>query len=229
MEDKELDEILEYAAEDMDSEEETELAAKAERQISKKTKRASDTVWYQSVLQYIHDLVYLIAIIVVVSLLLFRVVVVSGSSMYDTLVDGDYLLVLSNVLYRQPEQGDVVVASKQSFDNGTPIVKRVIATEGQTVDIDFAMGIVYVDGVALDEPYTYTATTNFEGIAFPLTVDDGCVFVMGDNRRDSKDSRDPEIGLIDEREILGKVIFLCLPGTHKGQIARDFSRIGVVS
>lgn len=184
--------------------------------------------WQGTMLMYLHDLVYLLAGLILVFLLLFRVVVVSGTSMNSTLLDGDYLLLLSNTFYHNPQYGDIIVASKKSFDNGTPIVKRVIATEGQTVDIDFFAGIVYVDGVALEEPYTLTPTTISEGIEFPLTVDDGCLFVMGDNRNGSKDSRHPEIGLIDKREVLGKVFFLFIPGTNNGEEKQDFGRIGVV-
>ena len=119
--------------------------------------------------------------------------------------------------------------SQDSFNDGEPIIKRVIATEGQTVDIDFEAGTVYVDGVALEEDYTYTLTTNEEGMTFPLTVDEGCIFVMGDNRGRSKDSRDPEIGLIDEREVLGKAVFLVFPGTHGGEHERQFGRIGALT
>ena len=97
------------------------------------------------------------------------------------------------------------------------------------MDIDFVAGLVYVDGVALDEPYTLTPTTLYEGMQFPLVVDEGCVFVMGDNRNESKDSRSPDIGLLDEREILGRAVFLFLPGTDKNTQPRDFSRIGVLS
>lgn len=184
--------------------------------------------WQKNVLLYLHDLVYLLAAIIVVFLLCFRIVVVSGTSMNKTLLDGDYLLLLGDVFYRNPQQGDVIVASKDSFDNGAPIVKRVIATEGQVVDIDFAAGIVYVDGKALDEPYTFTPTNLPEGADFPQIVQDGCIFVMGDNRNDSKDSRNPEIGQIDCREVLGKVVYLFLPGTNRGTQQRDFGRIGVV-
>lgn len=185
--------------------------------------------WQQNLLLYLHDLIYLVAGLIVVSLLFLRIVVVSGTSMNVTLLDGDYMLVLSNLFYRNPQQGDVVVVSKQAYDNGTPIVKRVIATEGQMVDIDFELGIVYVDGVALDEPYTYTATTTRGGISFPLVVDEGCIFVLGDNRAVSRDSRSVDIGLIDEQEVLGKVVFLFLPGTNYGQFERDWTRIGGVS
>lgn len=180
----------------------------------------------KNILVYLHDIICLLCAVLLIFLLVFRVAIVSGASMYDTLVDGDYLLLLGNVFYTDPKYGDIVVIKKASFDNGTPIVKRIIATEGQTVDIDFEAGIVYVDGTALNEPYTYTPTNQGEGISFPLTVDAGCVFVMGDNRNISKDSRSPEIGLIDKREILGKAIFLFIPGTDEGRLPRQYYRIG---
>ncbi len=183
----------------------------------------------KSVLTYLHDLVYLLAAIVLIFLLLFRVVVVSGSSMKATLVDGDYLLLLSSTFYGEPKPGDIIVASKDSYDHGEPIIKRVIATQGQEVNIDFDTGVVTVDGTELDEPYIYTPTTINEGVNFPIVVDDGCVFVMGDNRGNSLDSRSNEIGLIDVREILGKAVLLFLPGTDKGTTSRDFSRIGGLS
>ena len=178
-------------------------------------------------LDYMHDIVFLLAIMLLVFVLVFRVVVVSGPSMKTTLVDGDYLIVLSSALAGDPEPGDIIVASKADFKDGEPIIKRVIATEGQVVDIDFATGIVTVDGVVLDEPYVKDGTKLYEGVDFPLTVDEGCLFVMGDNRNQSKDSRDPDIGLIDERQVLGHAIFLVWPGTDGGQTDRDFGRIGV--
>jgi len=182
----------------------------------------------KSVLAYFRDVVFLVTAVVLVFSLCFRVVVVSGPSMKNTLVDGDWLLLLGNTLYREPAKGDIVVVSKESYDDGTPIIKRVIALEGQTVDIDFESGIVYVDGVALDEPYTRTLTTTPEGFVFPATVPQGCVFVLGDNRDNSRDSRYPDIGMVDKREILGKAVFLFLPGNEKGSAVRDFSRIGGV-
>jgi signal peptidase I len=105
----------------------------------------------------------------------------------------------------------------------------VIATEGQVVDIDFVTGNVYVDGKLLQEDYIYSPTTNPEGMSFPLVVEDGCIFVLGDNRGRSKDSRDPDIGLIDKREVLCKAFFLLLPGTDHDRSPRDFSRFGVIS
>ena len=195
---------------------------------AQKTQERSPEDFWKSVMLYVHDLLYLLIIALTVLLFCFRIVIVSGSSMKATLLDGDYLLLLSSTFYRSPERGDIVVISKSSFDKGEPIVKRVIATEGQKVDIDFEKGIVYVDGKALEEPYTFTPTTNAEGITFPVTVDDGCIFVLGDNRGISLDSRSREIGMIDCREVIGKAIFLFFPGTDNGHASRDFSRIGAI-
>ena len=187
--------------------------------------------WKSGLLLYIHDLIYMLAAIMLVFLLLFRMVIVSGSSMYSTLWDGDWLLLISGTFYQDPEYGDIIVACKDSFNDGEAIIKRVIATEGQQVDIDFDAGIVFVDGTALDEPYTFTPTNYSEGMVFPLIVEEGCVFAMGDNRNNSRDSRDPSIGQIDRREILGKAVFLIFPGTgeYGNKASRDFSRIGALS
>ena len=189
-----------------------------------KTENRKDTL-----LLYLHDFVTWLVVILLVFLLLFRVVVVSGPSMNSTLVHGDYLLLINNVFYRNPQQGDIIVAAKDSFKDGEPIIKRVIATEGQWVDIDFEAGIVYVNGTALDEPYTNTPTNLYEGVDFPLMVDEGCLFVMGDNRNESKDSRSLEIGQIDQREILGRAIFLFLPGADPVTAQMNFQRIGALS
>lgn len=179
-------------------------------------------------LSTLRDITFWITGIVLAYSLLFRIVTVSGPSMNSTLVHGDCLFLVGNLLAGEPEYGDIIVASKKSFDNGSPIIKRVIATEGQTVDIDFVSGVVYVDGVALDESYTLTSTHTREGMDFPLTISEGCLFVMGDNRAVSKDSRSPDIGLIDKREVLGKAIFLLFPGNNHGLEERNFSRIGAL-
>lgn len=198
----------------------------------KKTQKKEDAPelnWKQNVVLYLHDLLYMMLFMIAVFLVAFRIIVVSGPSMYDTLLDGDYLLLLSNVFYHNPQYGDIVVASKESFDDGKPIIKRVIATEGQMVDIDFAQGVVYVDGVALQEDYTYTPTNVEEGMQFPLIVEDGCVFLMGDNRNGSLDSRSTQIGQVDKRELLGKALFLMLPGTDPGELSPDYGRIGGIA
>ena len=179
-------------------------------------------------LDYLHDVVYILAVVLLLFTFCVRVVIVSGSSMFSTLADGDCLLLLNRPLCGELKYGDIVVAGMDRFKDGEAIVKRVIATEGQTVDIDFRAGIVYVDGVALDEPYIYTPTHMAEGMEFPLVVEEGCLFLMGDNRGDSRDSRAPEIGLVDEREVLGRAIFLVMPGTGRGEYTVEFDpgRIG---
>lgn len=179
----------------------------------------------------LHDLVYILAFVTIFFVFALRVVSVSGSSMYPTLVDRDYVTLLSNVFYRDIEPGDIVVARVPTFDE-EPIVKRVIATAGQTVDIDFEQGVVYVDGAALEEDYIFEPTHNqfYErGVTFPLTVDQGHVFLLGDNRNDSYDSRLSLIGQVDTRYVLGKVVFLMLPGYDERTQTRTFGRIGVIS
>ena len=200
-----------------------------EMDVKKKKKKPEEKLtWQQSLVLYMQDLSHMLIAIMIVFLLIFRVIVVSGDSMMDTLIDGDYLLCLSNVFYKNPQPGDVIVASKQSFDDGAAIIKRVIATEGQIVDIDFDRGIVYVDGLPIEEDYIKNLTTRSEGVIFPLIVEEGCIFVLGDNRAVSKDSRHPEIGLIDTRQVLGKALFLMLPGVDEDSKLRDFDRTGAI-
>ena len=128
--------------------------------------------------------------------------------MNNTLFHGDKMVVLD--LPYTPKQGDIVVFRKDEY-KPEALVKRVIATEGQTVEIDFDKGIVYVDGVALDEPYTADYTyipIDFSGVQ---TVPEGCVFVMGDNRNHSADSRSDKYGMIDTSKIVGRVVLPVLP------------------
>ena len=220
--------VPEHVDMDKDTDDEETPARPIRRR--KKKEDEEELSWQESLLMTLHDLVGLVAIVVIVFVLLFRIVVVNGSSMYNTLWHNDYLLVMSNVLCGSYDPGDIIVASKDSFNDGEPIIKRVIATEGQTVDIDFGAGVVYVDGQALEEEYTYTPTNVSEGVAFPLTVAEDCIFVMGDNRNRSRDSRYPDIGMVDEREVLGKAVLLIFPGTgdEENRAPRDFSRLGVL-
>ena len=158
-----------------------------------------------------------------------RIVRVSGESMRETLQDQDMLVVLNNWLCGTYEQGDIVILQRDDFYGGEPIVKRVIATEGQTVDIDFDAGVVYVDGTALEEPYTREPTWTQEGTEFPLTVPEGCIFVMGDNRNDSDDSRDSALGPVDTRCVLGRALLLAVPGPTADTDQRDWSRVGILN
>ena len=157
-----------------------------------------------------------------------RLIGVDGHSMVPTLQDGDRLLVLTSLLDNDYQYGDIVVLRKESFME-EPIVKRVIAVEGQTVAIDFASGVVYVDDQPLEEPYINEPTYVEEGTQFPLTVPEGSIFVMGDNRNHSSDSRSSDLGTVDTRYVIGKAVFLLFPGADEGTTERDFSRIGPIT
>ena len=179
--------------------------------------------WVQSLFRDL-DVIYIFVAIILLNVLLFRVTVVNGGSMNQTLVDGDKLLLISNTVYRNPKQGDIIVASKDSFRDGECIVKRIIATEGQLVEIDFENRVIKVDGQVLEESYAYFAANDrdplhFEGVTFPQVVPEGCVFVMGDNRNHSTDSRSTLIGLVDERSVLGKVIARLSPTEKFGPVS----------
>ena len=148
-------------------------------------------------------------IIAVVFTFVFRLVGVSGYSMTNTLQDNDWLLTVNKESY---ERGDIVVITEPNYFD-EPLIKRVIAKGGQTVDIDYNTATVYVDGVALDEPYVREDFIVEKGDyrEFPYTVPEGHLFCMGDNRNGSTDSRSTLVGAIDERQILGKAVVRILP------------------
>lgn len=177
----------------------------------------------------IYDWVQSIISALVAGILIFtfvaRVVRVDGTSMLQTLQDND--LVIAWSLGYTPKNGDIIVFETESYTRG-PLVKRVIATGGQTIDIDFDAGIVYVDGEALEEDYTNTLTNRREDFSGPITVPEGYMFCMGDNRNGSKDSRDNDIGLVDIRCTVGRVFFILMPGLSDGDNQRHWNRIGIV-
>ncbi|MBQ3355815.1 MAG: signal peptidase I [Oscillospiraceae bacterium] len=180
----------------------------------------------------LHDLVYILAAITLIFVFFVRLVGVNGGSMLPTLQDSDYLALQSNVIMGNLKYGDIIVARKLEFREGEPIVKRVIATEGQTVRIDYDDKNeirVYVDGVVLNEPYIREMMEARYAVPMEVTVDKDCVFVMGDNRNNSADSRFSEIGQIKLNQVLGKVLMIVLPGKDPVTGSRDFGRIGSVS
>ena len=180
----------------------------------------------------LHDLVYILAAITLVFVFLVRLVGVNGESMLPTLYHGDYLALQSNVIMGDLEYGDIVVARKLEFRDGEPIVKRVIATEGQTVRIYYDNNgelCVSVDGVVLDEPYINEEMLPIYSVPMEVTVEKDCIFVMGDNRNHSSDSRVESIGQIKLDQVLGKVLCIILPGKDAVTGERDFSRFGAVS
>ncbi len=174
----------------------------------KKVKKLSTTV-----LEWGEEMVLAVVIIAMAFTFLFRVITVTGTSMVPNYNDGDKVLVTggsSNL-----KQGDVVVITNVLDE---PIIKRVIATEGQTVDFDYERKAVLVDGQMLDETafglengVTEEPYTSFELLEFPQRVPAGCVFVLGDNRAVSEDSRYRVVGMVDKRNILGKAVFHLFP------------------
>ena len=178
--------------------------------------------------EWAQALVCSVLVVVVAFTFVIRLIGVDGHSMEPTLQDGDRLLVLNSLFYDDYQYGDVVVLRKDSFLE-EPIVKRVIATEGQVVDIDFVTGSVYVDGVLLNEEYINDLTFTAEGTEFPLVVPEGSIFVMGDNRNHSNDSRDARLGTVDTRYVIGRAVFLAFPGPDSVTEKRDFGRIGVIA
>ncbi len=178
---------------------------------------------YDEFFEWLDAIISAVVMVVLIFTFAFRVVGIKGSSMERTLMENDKV-VITNMFYT-PKRGDIVVISRNyQNDNtgsgsfGEPIIKRVIATENQWVDIDFEKGIVYVDGEALDEPYTKMPTTVKHDVNFPLQVTKGHIFVLGDNRDVSNDSRGSEIGLVDERYVLGKAVYRVFPFSKFGAL-----------
>lgn len=188
----------------------------------------------------LHDIVSILAVIVVGFVFAARLVGVSGYSMYPTLVGakesveakGDYLILRSNVLVSTYQQGDIVVACVPTFQNGKPIVKRVVAVGGQTVRFEGdeeGYQHVYVNDVLqseehINEPMEIRGPY---GNGYSFTVPEGCYFLMGDNRNNSTDSRNDDVGMVDGRYIVGKALWLIFPGedSMNGNV-RAWSRIG---
>lgn len=154
--------------------------------------------------------------VILIFVFCFRLIAVEGSSMVPTLQDGNQLLVSD--IYGELERGDIVVLTKAQFMD-VPIVKRVIATEGDEVNVDFEAGTVSVNGEVLDEPYTAEPIHEEGDMLFPQTVPEGCIFVLGDNRNGSSDSRWAALGMVDTRHVIGKVLMRMFP----------FDEIGTVS
>ena len=169
--------------------------------------------WVEAIMMAVVSVVLIFAFVA-------RISDVDGISMMPTLEDQDRLVITRVAI--GPRQGDVVVVTLPGRDS-EPLVKRVIATEGQTIDVNSETGQVFVDGQELNEVYIayftqYDPGTPFP-MAFPQTVPEGHMFMMGDNRNFSWDSRDTRIGMVDNRHVLGRAIFRVFP----------FNRIGVLN
>ena len=182
-------------------------------ELEEKSTEKEEKAKKESKLPLSFDIVNIICSAVVAIALLFtfvfRFVGVVGPSMQPTLYEGDWLLVTAAKTSGY-KYGDVVISTQPNMFN-EPIVKRVIATGGQTVNIDFTTGEVFVDGVLLEEDYIAGNTIDSEGFPGSVTVPEGKLFVMGDNREHSTDSRSDAIGLLDERYIVGKAMVRVFP------------------
>ena len=165
---------------------------------------------------WIQSLISALLICVLVFVFVIRIMDVNGSSMVPTLKNGDKVLV-SGLLY-EPDRGDIVVFKKDSYNDNKALVKRVIAVAGDTVNIDFDNGIVYVNGEAIEEAYLDGSTNNKLDFIGPQTVPENCLFVMGDNRNASTDSRDKRIGMVDKRLVIGKVLLVIYPFSSFGTV-----------
>lgn len=163
---------------------------------------------WKLVYEWLDSLVFAFLTILIVFTFLFRIVGVSGTSMMPTLQNGNWLAI--RAINAEFQRGDIVVVT-QPNDLHEPIIKRVIGLGGDEININFETGDVTVNGTVLSEPYIAEPTHHRFDIAFPVTVPEGCVFVMGDNRNNSLDSRSSTIGFIDCGYILGVAEFRILP------------------
>ena len=169
----------------------------------------------QGMLEWYEALISAALVLVLVFSFVFRIIQVDGSSMVPTLTNGDKLIVWGAGY--TPERGDVVIVDSYTT-YGKPLVKRVIAKGGDTISIDYETGTVTVNGEVLQEDYIAEPTYLGYDVEFPYTVPEGTVFVMGDNRNQSLDSRSTYVGCIDERDILGKVLVCFMPFTDFGVV-----------
>ena len=166
---------------------------------------------------WVRCILFAISVVVVCLIFLFRLVDVEGRSMNNTLATNDKVIVTN--LFYTPQNNDIVVISHGAEYN-SPIIKRVIAVAGQTVKVDYDNDQIIVDGVVLDEPYIEGSTygNNIGDNEIPEVIPEGKIFVMGDNRKDSMDSRSTKIGLIDVDDVIGKAQFVVYPFDHFGYL-----------
>ncbi len=192
------------------------MADKINNEASEENECAVKNTLYDEFLEWVETIIFAFFTVIIIFTFLLRQANVDGESMLPTLENGEKLIV--HHLFYTPEKGDIVIVD--SFSLGRPIVKRVIAEGGDTVDINFDTGEVTVNGTVLEEAYIKDLTKRDEnGHVYPVTVPDNCYFVMGDNRMNSLDSRSAAVGFVPEDEIMGKVVFRIWP----------FDRIGSVS
>lgn len=167
----------------------------------------------KKVTDYMFDLtrtiIFVFAFMSVIFTFIIRDANVVGNSMLDTLHSDDKIL-MTNFMYK-PKCGDIVAINAENQIEKR-IIKRVIATEGQTLVVDYSKNAVYVDGIQIDEPYVSSITrVPSNPLQIPYVIPEGYIFVMGDNRIISLDSRDKSIGLVSVNDVIGKAQFIVYP------------------
>lgn len=195
---------------------ETEIA---DEETNEDLKKSDNPFSAKSIYDWVEIFAISVAVVFVLFSFIARIAVVDGGSMLPTLTNGDKVIVRQ--LFYTPKQGDIIVCQSEKYGLDKPLVKRVIATEGQTVTLDRENWKVYVDGKELDESYVFFETGSMRGWDYntdSVTVEKGHIFVMGDHRNDSLDSRSAAIGQIDVRYVIGQVVFRFMPFNHFGPV-----------
>ncbi len=166
--------------------------------------------------EILESICFPLTFVTIVILFVCRVIVVDGDSMNNTLYHGEKIFI--SKVYKDIEKGDIVVTDGRIHD-GRPIIKRVIATGGDTLKIDFSNGDVYVNGSILQEEYIYEKIQpDKTRTDIDITLPDNCLFLMGDNRNNSLDSRSDSIGIVSENDILGIAFFRISPISRIGKV-----------
>ena len=209
------------------SEKNMDFEKELETDAAKEEETAESSSFENTIYDWARCLVSAVVGVVLLFVFVLRMIGVSGGSMQNTLYTGDRLLVL-NSAFCDFEQGDIVIVNAYNAQLDDTIIKRIIAVGGQTVDIDFNTGTVFVDGKPLQEDYVKEPTFTTGGTQFPLTLAEDEVFVMGDNRNASTDSRSTMLGAVKQDYIQGEAFFLLIPGKTEETEKMDWSRVGFI-
>lgn len=197
---------------------------KIRHQVNKKASGLKKN-YISNIFEWLDVVVASVVVVVIIFTFVFRMVAIDGDSMNNTLINGERVII-TNMFY-EPKRGDIVVISRNTKNSSVagsykqPIIKRIIATEGDIVDIDFELGHVYVNNQMLEESYIKEPTFTKGDVEFPLVVKENCVFVLGDNRNNSSDSRSSQMGdngQIDVKYILGHAVLRIFPLNKFGGI-----------
>ena len=216
------DEILEGVPSDKVVDEMAEEAVETEDKLTGDAPKGQGINWKKEIFEWAEAIVIAVVVAFLIRTFLFTLVLVDGPSMENTLHTGDRLFV--NRIGYKPKNGDVIVFTPEKYPN-KPYIKRVIATPGQVIDIDFNTGVVTIDGEILDEPYIKVPTKDSRDVKFPVEVPEGYFFAMGDNRGNSHDCRaadvgsaDNKSGLVKNESVMGKALFRIWPLSKLGSL-----------